>query len=415
MFGPVDLEKWMKGRQAGLANVQGAVQDIVDRVRHDGDKALFELTERFDKVKLDSLRVNEGQFKAAREIVPEDLVHELERAAENIRRFHRMQQSHGLWFQEVEPGIILGVKTTPLACIGAYVPGGRAAYPSTVLMCAIPAKVAGVRKVICCTPPPVNPLTLVAMQVAGVDEVYQIGGAQAIAAMALGTETVGKVDKIVGPGNVYVTAAKMMLRDAVDIDFPAGPSEIAIMADCSADASFIAADIIAQAEHDPNAACLLVSIDPSLPSKVGAQIERQLGSSQRGAILERSLGNAGYVIVADLAEAAAVIDRVAPEHLSIQMTNELLALNSVHNAGSIFIGKYAAVACGDYASGTNHVLPTAGYARVYSGLDVHHFCKRSSIQMIDRNGLERIGATVERLARAEGLDAHARSVEMRRD
>jgi histidinol dehydrogenase len=213
---------------------------------------------------------------------------------------------------------------------------------------------------------------------------------------------------------VYVTAAKMMLRDAVDIDFPAGPSEIAIMADSSADASFIAADILAQAEHDPNAACLLVSTDPSLPAKVGAQIEQQLKGSQRGAILERSLGNAGYIVVPDLARAAAIIDQVAPEHLSIQMTNELLALNSVHNAGSIFVGKYAAVACGDYASGTNHVLPTAGYARIYSGLDVHHFCKRSSIQMIDRIGLEGIGGTVETLAKAEGLDAHARSVAMRR-
>lgn len=414
MFGPVDLERWIKGRRASLANVQGAVQDIIDLVRTDGDKALLELTERFDKVTLDSLRVTGEQMASARESVSDELVRELERAAENIRRFHRMQQSHGLWFQEVEPGIILGVKTTPLDRVGAYIPGGRAPLSSTVLMCAVPAKVAGVRQVVCCTPPPVNPLTLVAMQVAGVDEVYQVGGAQAIAAMALGTESIRPVDKIVGPGNVYVTAAKMMLRDAVDIDFPAGPSEIAIMADSSADASFIAADILAQAEHDPNSACLLVSTDPSLPSKVGAQIEQQLKGSDRKAILECSLGNAGYVVVHDLAEAAAVIDHVAPEHLSIQMTNELLALNSVHNAGSIFVGKYAAVACGDYASGTNHVLPTAGYARVYSGLDVHHFCKRSSIQMIDRTGLESIGRTVETLAKAEGLDAHARSVAMRR-
>jgi histidinol dehydrogenase len=414
MFGPVDLERWIKGRRASLANVQGAVQDIIDLVRTDGDKALLELTERFDKVTLDYLRVTGEQMASARESVSDELVRELERAAENIRRFHRMQQPHGLWFQEVEPGIILGVKTTPLARVGAYVPGGRAAYPSTVLMCAVPAKVAGVRQVVCCTPPPVSALTLVAMQVAGVDEVYQVGGAQAIAAMALGTESIRPVDKIVGPGNVYVTAAKMMLRDSVDIDFPAGPSEIAIMADSSADASFVAADILAQAEHDPNAACLLVSTDPSLPAKVGAQIEQQLKSSQRGAILERSLGNAGYIVVPDLARAAAIIDQVAPEHLSIQMTNELLALNSVHNAGSIFVGKYAAVACGDYASGTNHVLPTAGYARIYSGLDVHHFCKRSSVQMIDRTGLEVIGGTVETLAKAEGLDAHARSVAMRR-
>jgi histidinol dehydrogenase len=205
----------------------------------------------------------------------------------------------------------------------------------------------------------------------------------------------------------------MLLRDEVDIDFPAGPSEIAIMADSSADASFIAADVLAQAEHDPNSACILVSTDPSLPAKVEKELMSQLENAGRRAILDRSMKNTGYVVVKDLDEAAAAIDRIAPEHLSIQLSNEMRALNSVHNAGSIFIGKYAAVACGDYASGTNHVLPTAGYSKTYSGLDVNHFCKRSSIQMIDRNGLDRIGNTVMKLAQAEGLDAHSKSVERR--
>ncbi|MFA5314196.1 MAG: histidinol dehydrogenase, partial [Methanomassiliicoccales archaeon] len=337
----------------------------------------------------------------------------LHKAAENITRFHKLQKQSDIWFKEVEPGLILGVKTTPLERIGAYVPGGRASYPSTVLMCAIPAKVAGVKEVVLCTPPPVSPLTLVALDIAGVDEAYKVGGAQAIAGMALGTESIGKVQKIVGPGNVYVTMAKMILRDEVDIDFPAGPSEIAIMADASADASFIAADILAQAEHDPNSACILVSTDPSLPSKVEKELLSQLETASRKAILDRSMNNTGYVVVKDLDEAAAAIDRIAPEHLSIQMSNEMRALNTVHNAGSIFIGKYAAVACGDYASGTNHVLPTAGYSKTYSGLDVNHFLKRSSIQMIDRAGLDSIGGTVMKLAQAEGLDAHSKSVERR--
>ncbi|MCE5296486.1 MAG: histidinol dehydrogenase [Euryarchaeota archaeon] len=413
MWKELRLDDWVKGRSASLSDVRAPVEDIISKVRSGGDKALLELTAKFDKVDLKSLRISDKEIQQAREMIPKDLIADLQKAAENIRRFHRLQKQSDIWFKEVEPGLILGVKTTPLERIGAYVPGGRASYPSTVLMCAIPAKVAGVKEVVLCTPPPVSPLTLVALDVAGVDEAYKVGGAQAIAGMALGTESIGKVQKIVGPGNVYVTMAKMMLRDEVDIDFPAGPSEIAIMADASADASFIAADILAQAEHDPNSACILVSTDPSLPSKVEKELLSQLETAGRKAILDRSMNNTGYVIVKDLDEAAAAIDRIAPEHLSIQMSNEMRALNTVHNAGSIFIGKYAAVACGDYASGTNHVLPTAGYSKTYSGLDVNHFLKRSSIQMIDRAGLDKIGGTVIRLAQAEGLDAHAKSVERR--
>jgi len=413
MWKELKLEDWTKGRRASLSNVRAPVEDIISKVKSEGDKALFELTAKFDKVELSSLRITDRELQQARDMVPKELIADLQKAAENIRRFHKLQKQNDIWFKEVEPGLILGVKTTPLERVGAYVPGGRASYPSTVLMCAIPAKVAGVEKVVLCTPPPVNPLTLAAIDIAGVDEAYKVGGAQAIAAMALGTETIGKVQKIVGPGNVYVTMAKMLLRDEADIDFPAGPSEIAVMADSTADPSFIAADILAQAEHDPNSACILVTTDPDLPNKVEKELSMQMELAGRKAILEKSMNNTGYIFAKDLDEAAVTIDKIAPEHLSIQVSNEMRALNSVHNAGSIFVGKYAAVACGDYASGTNHVLPTAGYSKTYSGLDVHHFCKRSSIQMIDRAGLDRIGGTVVRLAQAEGLDAHARSVEKR--
>ena len=281
-------------------------------------------------------------------------------------------------------------------------------------MCTIPAKVAGVRKVVCCTPPPINPLTLVAADLAGVDEIYAVGGAQAIAAMALGTESIAQVQKIVGPGNVFVTTAKFMLKDTVEIDFPAGPSEIAILADETADPKFAAADIMAQAEHDPNAACILVTTSQKLADDVGSEIEKMLSLAQRKEIIEKSLNNAGYAVVDSLSDAIDAINELAPEHLSIQVADPLSALNKIKHAGSIFVGKYAPVACGDYASGTNHVLPTAGYAAIYSGLDVMHFMKRSSVQIIEKEGLDKIGNTVETLSTAEGLFAHCNSVKIRR-
>jgi len=298
--------------------------------------------------------------------------------------------------------------------VGAYVPGGRAAYPSTALMCTIPAVVAGVGEICCCTPPPVSPITLAALDIAGVGEIYRVGGAQAIAAMAIGTETIPAVEKIVGPGNVYVTVAKMLLRDEAEIDFPAGPSEIAIIADDTANPTFIAADILAQAEHDPSAACVLVTTDATLADSVGAEVKRMAAGAVRREIVEEALGHSGYIIAGDLDEAVEVVDGIAPEHLSIQVRDPLDILTRIKNAGSIFVGPYAAVACGDYASGTNHVLPTAGYARLYSGLDVNHFCRRSTVQVITREGLEAIGDAVETIADAEGLHAHAESVRVRR-
>jgi len=281
-------------------------------------------------------------------------------------------------------------------------------------MCAVPAKVAGVREICACSPPPIHPMTLVALDIAGISEIYRSGGAQAIAAMALGTETIRPVQKIVGPGNVYVTLAKMMLRENVEIDFPAGPSEIGIIADHTANPRIIASDVLAQAEHDPNAACILITNDKTLPGKVGQEIAGLIASAPRKEIIEKALNNSGYTVVADIDEAIAASDMVAPEHLSIQVADPLSVVTRVKNAGAIFVGKYSAVACGDYAVGTNHVLPTAGYAKMYSGLDVSHFCKTASVEMIDKNGLEAIGDVVETIAEAEGLYAHAQSVRIRR-
>jgi histidinol dehydrogenase len=257
-------------------------------------------------------------------------------------------------------------------------------------------------------------MTLVALDIAGVSEIYRSGGAQAIAAMALGTETIRPVQKIVGPGNVYVTLAKMMLRENVEIDFPAGPSEIGIIADHTADPRIVASDVLAQAEHDPNAACILITTDKTLPAKVGQEITGLLARAPRKEIIEKALSNSGYTVVSDIDEAIAASDMVAPEHLSILVADPLSVVTRVKNAGAIFVGKYSAVACGDYAVGTNHVLPTAGFAKMYSGLDVSHFCKTASVEMIDKNGLEAIGDIVETIAEAEGLHAHAQSVKIRR-
>ena len=415
MWQALEPGQWMDKRKAGLQDVRPAVAGIIDEVIKNGDRALIAFTEQFDKVRIERVAVSRSEIEAAYTKVDSKLVYLVKNAAANIRRFHELQRPNDLWLKEVEPGIVLGVKTTPLDRIGAYVPGGRASYPSTALMCAIPAKVAGVGSVIACTPSPVNPLTLVAMDIAGIDEIYQVGGAQAIAAMAIGTESVAPVQKIVGPGNVYVTAAKMMLRDRTEMDFPAGPSEVAIIADDSADPRFVAADVMAQAEHDPDAACILVTVSSKLALAVGKEIEKMLPDAERKGIIERSLANAGYVVTDSMDKAVAIINELAPEHLSIQVRDQMGVLSAVRNAGSIFVGPYTAVACGDYASGTNHVLPTAGYAKLYSGLNVAMFCKTSTVQIIDRNGLERLGDTVEGLAKAEGLHEHARSVQIRRE
>ena len=414
MWSAVEVERWIGGRRSSLAGARDTARAIVERVRAEGDAALVDLARQFDGVELRALAVTRDEREAAYEAVDTRVTEALVEAEVRITAFHELQRPPGLWLSEVEPGITLGVKTTPLDRIGAYIPGGRAAYPSTALMCTVPARVAGVRSICCCSPPPIHPLTLVALDIAGVEEIYRVGGAQAIAAMALGTGTIARVQKIVGPGNVYVTAAKQLLQDQVEIDFPAGPSEIAIVADATARPEYIAADVLAQAEHDPHAAALLITTEPALAEAVGREIEATAARADRSAIIERALGNCGYVLVDSLAEAAATVDRIAPEHLSIQVADPLEVLAAVHHAGSIFLGPYSAVACGDIATGTNHVLPTAGHAATRSGLDVRHFCKASTVQQISRDGLEAIGDVVEAIAAAEGLAAHAASVRIRR-
>jgi histidinol dehydrogenase len=411
MWKAVEVDAWIAGRKSSLEEARATVTGIIERVRNDGDTALRQLSRH---VELKEIAVSDREREAAYDAVDKKIVKTLADAKTRIERFHELQRPRDLWLEEVGPGMVLGIKTTPLQRAGLYIPGGRAAYPSSALMCAIPAKVAGVPEICACSPPPISPMTLVALDLAGVTEIYRSGGAQAIAAMAIGTETIHPVQKIVGPGNIYVTLAKMMLREQVEIDFPAGPSEIGIIADHTADPLIVAADVLAQAEHDPNAACILITTDTNLPVKVGTEIAAMTAKAPRKVIVEQALKNSGYVVVRDLENAIAVSDTIAPEHLSIQVEDPLPVVVRVRNGGAIFVGRYSAVACGDYAVGTNHVLPTAGYAKTYSGLDVGHFCKTASVEMISREGLEVIGDTVETLADAEGLHAHAESVRVRR-
>ena len=404
---------WQKNRASKVKDVKDIVEGIIEQVRKDGDKALIELTEKFDKVKLKSVLVSREEIEEAYEKVDPVLVEELENAAYNIQRFHQMQLPKDLWLSEVEPGITLGVKSTPLERVGCYIPGGRAAYPSTALMTVIPARVAGVEEVICCTPAPINPAILVAMDIAGADEIYSVGGAQAIAAMALGTETVEPVQKIVGPGNVFVTSAKMMLRDVVEIDFPAGPSEVAVLADDSADPSFTAVEMMAQAEHDPSSASILVTDSAEFARKVCKKIDEMLPKAKRKEIIEAAFQNSGYIVTDSMDHAVEIVNEMAPEHLQIQTRDPLDTLSKVRNAGSIFVGKYTPVAAGDYASGTNHVLPTAGNAKVASGLNVAHFRKTSTVQMLTKEGLESLAPTITKIASTEGLMEHHHSVTIR--
>jgi histidinol dehydrogenase len=412
MWKAVEVDAWIASRKSSLEDVRATVSGIIERVQNEGDEALRALAKKH--CDLTDIAVSDEEREAAYDEVDPKIVESLVEAEARIERFCELQRPRDLWLQEVEPGIVLGVKTTALQRVGIYVPGGRASYPSSALMCAVPARVAGVREICACSPPPVKPLTLVALDIAGVTEIYNAGGAQAIAAMALGTETVRAVQKIVGPGNLYVTMAKMMLREKVEIDFPAGPSEIAIIADGTADPRIVAADILAQAEHDPNAACILITTDRKLAEKVGRQVAAMTEQAPRKEIITQALNNSGYALVSDLDEAIAASDAIAPEHLSIQVADPLTVVTRVRNAGAIFVGRYSAVACGDYAVGTNHVLPTAGYAKIYSGLDVQHFCKTTSVEMIDQDGLETIADIVETIAEAEGLSAHAESVRIRR-
>jgi len=404
-------------RGGELADVEKTVSAILNDVRKEGDSALRRYTRQFDGADLEDIEVTDEEIKEAFQSVNKTLVQHLEIAAGNIRTFHAAQLPPKTWFIELSPGIELGQKVTPLKSVGAYVPGGLASYPSTALMTVIPAKVAGVGNVVICTPPgpdgTVNPLTLVAAKVAGADHVYKVGGVQAIGAMAYGTGTVMSVDKIVGPGNVYVTAAKMQVRNQAEIDFPAGPSEVLIIADDSADAKMAASDIIAQAEHDPNAVSVLITTSPSLAEEVKEEVLRQAEHTPRRGIVEASLANAAVLIAGSMDVCIDFSNEFAPEHLEIMVSDADQVLDRIENAGSIFIGNYAPVSAGDYASGTNHVLPTAGYAKIYSGLNINHFVKYSSIQKISKNGLESLRSTIVSIAENEGLPAHADAVRVR--
>ena len=414
MWKQVNEDFWKENRESKVGQVEDTVRDIIENVRQNGDEAIRELAKKFDHVDLDSIAVTREEIEEAYEKVSPELVEELENAAYNIQRFHEMQMPPGLWLREVEPGVTLGVKSTPLERVGCYIPGGRASYPSTVLMTVIPARVAGVDEVVICTPAPINPLTLVAADIAGADEIYKTGGAQAIAAMALGTESIEPVQKIVGPGNVFVTGAKMMLRNKVEIDFPAGPSEIGALADDSAVPEYLAADLIAQAEHDPSSASILITCDPDLPDRTWEVMEKMIEKAPRKEIILKALDNSGYIIAEDMDLAVEIMNGIAPEHLSIQVRDPLDVLGKVRNGGSIFVGPYTPVAAGDYASGTNHVLPTAGNAATCSGLNVAHFMKTSTVQYLTKQGLANLAPTIEALATAEGLHAHCESVKVRK-
>jgi histidinol dehydrogenase len=404
-------------RDVGISDVLPAVNEIVMEVGGKGDEALFKYTEKFEGARLDELRVSQEEIDASYDQVEERLMEALANAADNIFQFHNQQKEHELWMTEVAPGVSVGQKVVPLESVGAYVPGGRASYPSSALMNVIPAKVAEVSRIVVCTPPrsdgSINPLTLTAADMAGADEIYKLGGAQAIAAMGLGTESIERVQKIVGPGNVYVTAAKMLIRGSVEIDFPAGPSEVLILADRTADPGVIASDMIAQGEHDPRSISVLVALDDLLASAVVEELNIQAASAARAEIVQESLSHSAVLVAGDMDEALDFCNAFAPEHLEIITADPMGVLRSVRNAGSVFLGKFTPVAAGDYASGTNHVLPTSGYARTFSGLNVDHFTKKISVQMITDDGLLGLEDTITTLAEAEGLKAHAESVRRR--
>jgi histidinol dehydrogenase len=404
-------------RDVGLQDVIPRVNEILEDVRQYGDEALFKYTKEFDEVELVSFQVFEDEIEEAYNEVSPELVEAVELAAANILSFHEEQLDRDLWLTEIVPGVTVGQKIVPLDSVGMYVPGGRASYPSSALMTVIPAAVVGVPRIVVCTPPKsdglADPLTLVAADLSGADEIYKLGGVQAIAAMAFGTDTIGQVDKIVGPGNVYVTAAKQLLRSAVEIDMPAGPSEVLIIADETGDAEIIAGDMLAQSEHDPDAISVFVSLNEELAASVVREVEAQTEDASRKDIIKQSLERSAVLIADDLAHAIDFSNAFAPEHLELIIEDSFSALSYIRNAGSVFLGSYTPVAAGDYASGTNHVLPTSGYSRVFSGLNIDHYIKKITFQKITERGLMILEDSITMLARAEGLEAHAKSVERR--
>jgi histidinol dehydrogenase len=405
-------------RSGGVdAEIIAATARIVDDVRERGDEAVREYTARFDKVELSDFLVTPDEVEMAIAHVDDEYLDSISMAAAAIEEFHRRQVQQS-WFTTEEGGIFLGQKVTPLRRVGIYVPGGRACYPSSVLMTAIPAQVAGVDEIVMVVPPDadgtVNPYTLAAAAEAGVDEIYKVGGAQAIAALAYGTDSIERVDKVVGPGNAYVTAAKKLVMGECGIDMLAGPSEVLVLADETAVPVFVAIDLMAQAEHDPRAATYLVTTDPDLPAAVEEALEALLEESPRGDITRRSLVDNGVTIVCpDIVAALDTVDLIAPEHLEIQMADPFEILGSVRNAGAIFLGPWTPESVGDYIAGPNHVLPTGGTARFSSPLSVDDFVKKSSVLSYSYEALELDGPSAMSIAAREGLWAHGAAIALR--
>ena len=398
-------------------DVADIVTDIIENVKQNGDKALFEYAEKFDKAKLSSLEVTEEEIEEAFNKVEPKFIEIIKTAAQNIRNFHEKQVRNSFIINE-QDGIVTGQKVTPIEKVGLYVPGGTAAYPSTVLMDSIPAKIAGCSEICIATPPSadgkVNPVILAAAKIAGVDRIFKMGGAQAIAALAYGTQTVPKVDKIVGPGNAFVAEAKRQVFGRVSIDMIAGPSEILVIADGKSNPKFVAADLLSQAEHDKMASAVLVTDSMELAVKVQAEIENQLKALPREEIARTSIDNNGKIIVADnIADVIDVSNEIAPEHLELCVDNPFDYLDKIKNAGSIFMGRYCPEALGDYYAGANHTLPTSGTARFSSPLSVDDFVKKSQYTYYTKYALKKVAEDVAFFAEKEGLTAHARSATIR--
>lgn len=398
---------------------ENIVNDIIDNVRKNGDKAVFEYTLKFDKSELNAsnIRVTEDEIKEAYKELDPRFVEVMKKSAENIRVFHEKQKRNS-WIDTREDGSILGQRILPIEISGVYVPGGKAAYPSSVLMNVVPAKVAGVERIVMCTPPgkdgKVNPGTLIAADIAGVTEVYKVGGAQAIAAMAFGTESIPKVDKITGPGNIFVALAKKACFGHVSIDSIAGPSEILVVADETANARYVAADLLSQAEHDELASAILVTTSEKLANDVSAEIEGFLKELSRTDIIKKSLDNYGYIFIADDMDAAVdAANAIASEHLEIITKDPYEVMTKIKNAGAIFLGAYSSEPLGDYFAGPNHILPTNRTARFFSPLNVDDFMKKTSIISYSRDALSKVHEDIELFAKEEGLTAHANSIAVR--
>ncbi|APX06621.1 histidinol dehydrogenase [Vibrio campbellii] len=397
------------------ANITAAVSEVIAKVRKEGDAALLDLTEKFDRVKPESIRVSAQEIDEASARLSEKMKSALEQAYENITKFHKAQKPQPIKV-ETQPGVLCEQVTRPIQKVGLYIPGGSAPLPSTVLMLGVPAKIAGCRKVVLCSPPPIADEILYVAKLCGIDEVYNVGGGQAVAAMAYGTETVSKVDKIFGPGNAYVTEAKRQVSNdfrGAAIDMPAGPSEVLVIADETADPDFIAADLLSQAEHGPDSQVVLVTPSPVIADQVTDAVQRQLKELSRADIAEQALASSLIIIAESLTQSVSISNYYGPEHLIVQTKNPRELLPLLDNAGSIFLGDWSPESAGDYASGTNHVLPTYGYTRTYSSLGLADFSKRMTIQELSADGLKNLAPTVVTMAEAEGLDAHKRAVTIR--